>query len=120
MKILSSKLVRFLSLLFLVFVVGGSRAVAQTPPRLDLQLYAGLSITGAVGTVYSVEYVTDLAKTNDWRCLTFLQLPATNYLWFDPTAPATGKLFYRAVEFAAPSLKGSIASFWRIGNGSVP
>ena len=60
------------------------RASAQTPPGLELQLYAGLSITGAVGTIYSVEYVTDLAQTNDWRCLTFLQLPATNYLWFDP------------------------------------
>jgi len=56
-----------------------------------------------VGTVYSVEYVTDLAQTNDWRCLTFLQPPATNYLWFDPTAPATGKRFYRAVQFDAPT-----------------
>ena len=28
---------------------------AQTPPELDLQLYVGLSITGSVGTVYSVE-----------------------------------------------------------------
>ncbi|MEO8428072.1 MAG: SUMF1/EgtB/PvdO family nonheme iron enzyme, partial [Verrucomicrobiota bacterium] len=68
-----------------------------TPPGLDLQLYAGLSITGTVGTVYSIEYVTALSQTNDWRCLTFLQLPATNYLWFDPTAPATGQRFYRAV-----------------------
>ena len=57
----------------------GPRAVAQTPAGLDLQLYAGLSITGAVGTVYSIEYVTDLAQTNNasaWRCLEFLQLPA--------------------------------------------
>src|ERR1017187_5182718 len=49
------------------------RAPAQTPPGLNLQLYAGLSITGAVGTVYSVEYVKDLAQTNSWRCLEFLQ-----------------------------------------------
>jgi formylglycine-generating enzyme required for sulfatase activity len=76
---------------------------AQTPPELELQLYAGLSIRGAVGTVYSVEYVTDLAQTNDWRCLTFLQLPATNYRWVDSTAPATGQRFYRAVQFDAPT-----------------
>jgi hypothetical protein len=59
-------------------------ASAQTPAELDLQLYAGLTITGAVGTVYSVEYVTDLAETNNasaWRCLEFLQLPASPYLW---------------------------------------
>ena len=71
---------------------------------LDLQLYAGLSITGAVGTVYSIEYVTDLAQTNNasaWRCLEFLQLPASPYLWADKSAPATGRRFYRAVVFAA-------------------
>lgn len=83
----------------------GPRASAQTPAGLDLQLYAGLTITGAVGTVYSIEYVTDLAHTSqsDWRCLEFMQLPATNYLWTDKSAPATGRRFYRAAVFAAPT-----------------
>jgi formylglycine-generating enzyme required for sulfatase activity len=84
----------------------GPRASAQTPPVLDLQLYAGLTITGAVGTVYSIEYVTDLAQTNNasaWRCLEFLQLPASPYLWADKSSPATGRRFYRAVVFAAPT-----------------
>jgi formylglycine-generating enzyme required for sulfatase activity len=106
MKTRSSELVRFLSLLCLAFWAMGPQAVAQTPAKLDLQLYAGLSITGAVGTVYSVEYVTDLAQTNNasaWRCLEFLQLPASPYLWADKSAPAIGKRFYRAVLFAAPT-----------------
>ena len=97
---------RIMGWLCLIYLATGARAVAQTPPRLDLQLYAGLTITGAVGTVYSVEYVTDLAQTNNasaWRCLEFLQLPASPYLWADKSAPATGKRFYRAVEFAAPT-----------------
>ncbi len=84
----------------------GPQASAQTPAELDIQLYAGLTITGAVGTVYSIEYVTDLAQTNNasaWRCLEFLQLPASPYLWADKSAPATGKRFYRAVVFAAPT-----------------
>jgi formylglycine-generating enzyme required for sulfatase activity len=81
----------------------GPQASAQTSPGLDLQLYAGLSITGVVGTVYSVEYVTDLAQTNSWRCLEFLQPPASPYLWADKSAPALGKRFYRAVVFAAPT-----------------
>ena len=84
----------------------GPRAAAQTPAGLELQLYAGLSITGAVGTVYSIEYVTDLAQTNNasaWRCLEFLQLPASPYLWADKSAPATGKRFYRAVQTEAPT-----------------
>jgi formylglycine-generating enzyme required for sulfatase activity len=82
------------------------RVSGQTPAELDLQLYAGLTITGAVGTVYSVEYVTDLAQTNNvsaWRCLEFLQLPASPYLWTDKSAPATGKRFYRAVVMEAPT-----------------
>jgi Sulfatase-modifying factor enzyme 1 len=79
------------------------RASAQTPPGLNLQLYAGLSITGAVGTVYSIEYVTDLAQTNSWRCLEFLQPPASPYLWADKSAPATGRRFYRSTVFAAPT-----------------
>src|SRR5436190_10935606 len=94
--------VRILFILCWAALAVGPRALAQTPPGLDLQLYAGLSITGAVGTVYSVEYINDLASTNAWRCLTFLQLPATNYLWFDPTATATGKRFYQATQFNAP------------------
>lgn len=78
---------------------------AQTPPVLNLQLYAGLTVTGAVGTVYSIEYVTDLAHTNqsDWRCLEYLQLPASPYLWADKSRPATGQRFYRAGVFTAPT-----------------
>ena len=82
------------------------RASGQTPAGLSLQTYAGLTITGAVGTVYSVEYVADLAQTNipsAWRCLEFLQLPASPHLWADKSAPATGTRFYRAVVFAAPT-----------------
>jgi formylglycine-generating enzyme required for sulfatase activity len=56
--------------------------------------------------VYSVEYVTDLAQTNNpsaWRCLEYLQLPASPYLWADKSAPARGKRFYRAVAMEAPA-----------------
>ena len=81
-------------------------AIGQSPAGLSIQTYAGLSITGAVGTVYSIEYVTDLTQTNTpsaWHCLEFQQLPASPYLWADKSAPATGRRFYRAVEFAAPT-----------------
>jgi formylglycine-generating enzyme required for sulfatase activity len=83
----------------------GPEMSAQTPAQLVIDLYAGLTITGAVGAVHSIEYVTDLALTNTasaWRCLEFLQLPTSPYLWTDKSAPATEKRFYRAVAFAAP------------------
>lgn len=84
----------------------GPFAGAQTAAGLDIRVYAGLTITGAVGTVYSVEYVPDLAQTNTpgaWRCLEFLQLPASPYLWGDKSAPAAGRRFYRVRAFAAPT-----------------
>ena len=81
-------------------------AIAQTPAGLDIQVYAGLTITGAVGTVYWVECVADLAQSNNpsaWRCLEFLQLPASPCLWADKSAPATERRFYRAVARDAPT-----------------
>jgi formylglycine-generating enzyme required for sulfatase activity len=79
---------------------------AQTEAELEIQTYAGLTLTGQVGKVYSIEYVPDLSHTNDanaWRCLEFLQLPASPYLWADKSAPATEKRFYRAVAMDAPT-----------------
>src|ERR1044071_5068196 len=92
-----SKHVRLLPILGWAALAVAPQTSAQAQPGLGLQLYAGLSITGAVGTVYSVEYVTDLAQTNSWRCLEYLQLLASPYLWADKSAPATGKRFYQVV-----------------------
>src|SRR3954467_13929294 len=81
----------------------GPRSSAQTSAELNLQLYAGLNITGEVGAIYSIEYAADLAQTSPWHCLEFLQLPSSTYLWADKSAPAIGKRFYRATVFAAPT-----------------
>jgi len=101
MKTASLKLVRFALVLGAAVWAMAPRTHAQTAAELGIQTYAGLTITGAVGTVYSIEYVTDLAQTNSWRCLEFLQLPASPYLWADKSAPATGRRFYRAVQTGA-------------------
>jgi formylglycine-generating enzyme required for sulfatase activity len=106
MKTRCSNLCRILSILFLAVGVTCPRLTAQTPTELAIQTYAGLTITGTVGTVYSIEYITDLAQTNDasaWRCLEFLQLPASPYVWADRSAPATGKRFYQAVAMEGPT-----------------
>src|ERR1700747_220999 len=102
MKTRFSKQLRFISMVCWAALAGAPRASAQ-PPGLNLQLYAGLSITGAVGTVYSVEYCIDLAQTTSWRSRECLQLPASPYLWVDKSAPTTDHRFYRAAVFAAPT-----------------
>ena len=38
-----------------------------------------------------------------WRCLEFLHLPASPYLWADKSAPATARRFYRAIAMEAPT-----------------
>src|SRR2546423_1399882 len=50
MKTRFSKHVRSLSILCWTALAAAPRASAQTPPTLNLQLYAGLSITAVVGT----------------------------------------------------------------------
>src|SRR5688572_26915022 len=73
------------------------KARAQGSAELGIQTYAGLTITGAVNTVYSIQYLADLEETNGWRCLDFVRLPTTNYLWIDQSAPIGSRRFYRAV-----------------------
>jgi formylglycine-generating enzyme required for sulfatase activity len=64
---------------------------------LVLRLYPGLTITGQVGTVYSIQYATNANQTSGWRCLDFLRLPSSNYFWVDPNPPTASRRFYRAV-----------------------
>ncbi len=54
-----------LRLTIAAFVLAAFNISAQTPAGLSIQTYAGLTIRGSVGTVYSVEYVTDLAQPDE-------------------------------------------------------
>lgn len=99
MKKSFSVLVRFF-LVCSVFCALGSQLPAETPEGLAIQMYAGLSITGTVGAVYSVEYSTDLAS---WTCADFVCLPSSPYLWIDKSASVTAKRFYRAGQATAPT-----------------
>ncbi len=106
MKMGFSEFVRFLQVLCMFAASATQQGAAQTAPAMDVQNYAGVTITGSIGTVYSIEYVSDLAHTNDpyaWRCLEFLRLPASPYLWVDRSDPLSEKRYYRASEFAAPT-----------------
>jgi formylglycine-generating enzyme required for sulfatase activity len=105
MKTKSSTRNRVLLILCPALWAVAPQGTAQSQAELDISTYAGLTITGEVGAVYSIEYVTDVAEPaeSDWRCLEYLQLPASPYLWADKSAPATGKRFYRAAVMAPPT-----------------
>jgi len=102
----SPRLLRSLWGLCLVAGVAFPRGRSETTHGLWIQPYAGLTITGTVGLVYAIEYIPDLVQANRasaWRCLEFLQLPASPYLWVDSSVPATGQRFYRSVPMPAPT-----------------
>jgi formylglycine-generating enzyme required for sulfatase activity len=76
---------------------------AQTSLGLDLHLFAGVNITGALGSIYVIQSPSELAQTNSWRSLAFVQLPATSCLFVDASSPAEGKRFYRALLQTPPT-----------------
>ncbi|HWW03553.1 MAG TPA: formylglycine-generating enzyme family protein [Candidatus Acidoferrum sp.] len=106
MKTRCSKLVPFHSVLFLALWAVAPLASAQVRSTLGLGFSAGqptLSLTGEVGTVYSIQYATGLSPTNFWEDRTLLQAQAASTVWSDPSAPTPGQRFYRAVSVAAPA-----------------
>ena len=106
MKTRCPKLVRFVCVLCLALWAVAPLALAQPRPGLGLQFSAGqptLSLTGTVGTVYSIQYTTGLSSTNVWVDRTLLQAQAASSVWIDPSAPTPGRRFYRAVSVPAPA-----------------
>src|SRR5436190_22876507 len=106
MKTRLSSPVRFLSILFLAVWALAPRACAQPRASLGLGFSAGqptLSLSGEVGSVYSIQYATDLSSTNPWVDRTLLQAQGASNVWTDPSAPSTRQRFYRAVSAPAPA-----------------
>lgn len=106
MEILKMKL-KFFSIGFWrgwMALIGGIACVqAQTQPSLDLRLFAGVSVSGDVGSVYVIQSTTNVAESNSWKSVVFLQLPATNHLFVDTSGPAEGNRVYRAVLQSSPT-----------------
>ena len=83
-------------------LLSAPRSYSQTPAGLNVQMYAGLSITGSVGRVYTIQYSTNLSETNNWVSLTNLILPSSPFLFVDTTTPATAQRFYQAITSTNP------------------
>jgi sulfatase modifying factor 1 len=69
---------------------------AQTGPVLEARMYAGITVTGTVSGVYTIEATTNLAVTNGWVALTNVVLPASPWVYIDYASPGMAKRFYRA------------------------
>lgn len=82
------------------FVARSGGGVLQSDPFIQVGLGSGLpaqlTISGPTGTVYSVEYVTDLNPTNSWQVLTNIFLQSDPFNWTDAGSPTDAARFYRA------------------------
>ena len=81
-----------LSLIVAPFPVTASNAPAQ----LAIQMYPGISIQGALGGTYNLQFTDSLNNTN-WVSLTNIFLSSSPYLFFDTTSTNRALRFYRAV-----------------------
>jgi formylglycine-generating enzyme required for sulfatase activity len=101
-----SKLAGSLSVVCLAVWAVVLGAAAQTRPSLGLTFSGGqptLTVTGTVGTVYSIQYASDLSPTNRWTDRTLVQVQGASASWTDPSAPTPSQRFYRAVSVPAPA-----------------
>jgi formylglycine-generating enzyme required for sulfatase activity len=79
---------------------GTQRSSAVSPASLGLRFSQGtpnLTVTGAAGSTWSIQYSGSLASTDVWLVLTNLSLAGTQASAADLTSPYPGQRFYRAV-----------------------
>ena len=78
-----------------VMLLGWRAATPQ--PILAADTYTGITINGAVGHSYRVEYRGAFDAADDWKKLADLILPRSPYLFLDVSSPYATQRFYRAV-----------------------
>jgi Tol biopolymer transport system component len=84
---------------YTVVVSNWSGSVPSSPAVLSLlgiNMFAGLTVIGPVGTQYSIQCKNDINQSF-WATLTNITLTTGQYLWTDYSSPAYPKRFYRAV-----------------------
>jgi hypothetical protein len=78
-----------------VMLLGWRAATPQ--PSLAADTYTGVTINGAVGRSYRVEYREAFDGANDWKKLADLILPRSPHLFLDVSSPYASQRFYRTV-----------------------
>jgi hypothetical protein len=78
-------------------VVSSNALLSVTPVCVEINLYAGLTLSGGVaGQVYNVQYVTNLSDTS-WTTLTTVTQEISGVFVLDPQPANRQRRFYRVV-----------------------
>jgi sugar lactone lactonase YvrE len=80
-------------------VLSDSATLFVNPAGVSLGLYAGLTISGAVGKNFGIQYTTSLSGTNTWTTITNFTLTQPVQLWVDTSVNVSGGTvrYYRVV-----------------------
>jgi formylglycine-generating enzyme required for sulfatase activity len=98
------RLIRWAILLLCLWL----REAAAQPVLSVPQMYAGLSLTGAIGQTYEIQATTNLAATNAWVTLTNLVLLESPWFFLDKQSPDFPQRFYRAACGTNPTPPGMV------------
>jgi len=82
----------------LALAMDADRAVAalfEPLPSLDIALYAGILVSGTVGSTYVIEAATDPGGAAGWVGVAQITLTLDKQLVVDESTPANAKRFYR-------------------------
>jgi hypothetical protein len=82
-------------------VTSSNAVLIVNPVGVSIGLYPGLTIEGAIGKSYGIQYTTNVGPNTIWTTLGTLTLTQQSQMWFDGDAnvmsPNRPQRFYRAV-----------------------
>jgi hypothetical protein len=81
-------------------------SVTSSPPAIvtvksaeaSIALHPGVTIDGAIGLTYGIQFSTDLGNTNSWQGIANVTLTASHQIWFDPQPATLPKRYYRILQ----------------------
>ena len=91
-------------------------AFAQTPPTLDLHLFAGVNITGTTGTVYAVESHGRPGANKFLGDPRLYSVADDEFLMRDTSAPVGDHRFYRRLQNPPTNMVFVPANTFRMGS----
>ena len=65
-------------------------------PGLEVHTYAGVNLSGLIGTAYEIQYSSNLAASN-WQHLADITLTNSPYFYLDTNSASASMRFYRAL-----------------------
>lgn len=97
-KIIIRTFVKSLSLSMLGYAVGITiLGTAFAATKLETQSVPMLKLTGEVGAINQIQYVTELDQTNTWLVLTNIVMTSSTQYYVDTGATGAVKRFYQVV-----------------------